>query len=214
MLDGAGQVRITDFGLAGMAGETVRAGTPAYMAPEQLAGSEVTAQSDIYALGLVLYELFTGQRAIEAKNVAELRAQAGGRDPSAVTDRARAGPGHRSRHPALPRARSRAIGRPRRSAVAAALPGGDPLAAALAAGETPSPEMVAAAGESSALSPLLGHRRVARHAPLSRRLRGTLRHCADHPPVAAGEVAGGARGSRQRGFAAARLRRCAGRLRA
>ena len=42
------------------------------MAPEQLAGSEVTAQSDIYALGLVLYELFTGQRAIEAKNVAEL----------------------------------------------------------------------------------------------------------------------------------------------
>ena len=42
------------------------------MAPEQLAGSEVTAQSDIYALGLVLYELFTGQRAIEAKNVADL----------------------------------------------------------------------------------------------------------------------------------------------
>ena len=39
--------------------------------------------------------------------------------------------------------------------MAAALPGGDPLAAALAAGETPSPEMVAAAGESSALSPLL-----------------------------------------------------------
>src|SRR5918994_386625 len=72
MLDAAGVVRITDFGLAGASGETIRAGTPAYMAPEQLAGSEVTAQSDIYALGLVLYELFTGQRAIEAKNVAEL----------------------------------------------------------------------------------------------------------------------------------------------
>ena len=40
-------------------------------------------------------------------------------------------------------------------AVAAALPGGDPLAAALAAGETPSPEMVAAAGETSALSPVV-----------------------------------------------------------
>ena len=39
-------------------------------------------------------------------------------------------------------------------AVAAALPGGDPLAAALAAGETPSPEMVAASGETSALTPL------------------------------------------------------------
>ena len=38
-------------------------------------------------------------------------------------------------------------------AVAAALPGGDPLAAALAAGETPSPEMVAAAGEGEGLSP-------------------------------------------------------------
>ena len=41
-------------------------------------------------------------------------------------------------------------------AVAAALPGGDPLAAALAAGETPSPQMVAAAGETAGLSPRVG----------------------------------------------------------
>src|SRR5262249_60084601 len=41
-------------------------------------------------------------------------------------------------------------------AVSAALPGGDQLAAALAAGETPSPEMVAAAGEQSALQPAVG----------------------------------------------------------
>ena len=59
MLDGGGRVRITDFGLAGASGEAIRAGTPAYMAPEQLSGQEVTARSDIYALGLVLYEVFT-----------------------------------------------------------------------------------------------------------------------------------------------------------
>lgn len=67
MLDERGVVRITDFGLAEFAtairGHKVREGTPGYMAPEQLAGEEVTSRSDVYALGLVLYELFTGTRA-------------------------------------------------------------------------------------------------------------------------------------------------------
>ena len=73
MLDGAGKVRIMDFSLAAV-GEVkdVRAGTPAYMAPEQLSGQEVTVRSDIYALGLVLYEIFTGRRAFEAKTLTEL----------------------------------------------------------------------------------------------------------------------------------------------
>src|ERR687897_892529 len=88
MLDGTGRVRITDFGLAGISGEALRAGTPAYMAPEQLAGQEVTARSDIYALGLVLYEIFTGKRALEGSNLAELirrREQAEIVPPSAIT---------------------------------------------------------------------------------------------------------------------------------
>lgn len=153
MLDGSGRIRVTDFGLAGATGEVLRAGTPAYMAPEQLAGGEVTPRSDIYALGLVLYELFTGRRALEGSNLAEMIAQRetdGITAPSTIV---------RDLDPAIDRAIMRCIEtdpahRPASAlAVAAALPGGDPLAAALAAGETPSPEMVAAAGTTGALNP-------------------------------------------------------------
>src|SRR5215831_16456565 len=61
MLDGHGRVRITDFGLAIVAADETQAaeivGTPAYMAPEQFAGKGASVRSDIYALGLVLYEV-------------------------------------------------------------------------------------------------------------------------------------------------------------
>jgi Protein kinase domain len=154
MLDGNGRIRITDFGLAGVAGESIHAGTPAYMSPEQLAGGDVTPKSDLYALGLVLFELFTGHRALEGRTLAELiakREQAGITPPTEFV---------RDLDPAIERAIMRCLEPdparrpPSALAVAAALPGGDPLAAALAAGETPSPEMVAAAGETSALKPL------------------------------------------------------------
>src|ERR1700687_6224300 len=79
MLDGRGQVVITDFGLAGVAddirGAEVRSGTPAYMAPEQLAGKEVSTRSDIYGLGLVLYEVFSGKRAFGEKVAGVLHAR-------------------------------------------------------------------------------------------------------------------------------------------
>jgi serine/threonine protein kinase len=65
MIDGRGQVFIMDFGLAAVAdaiaGGDIRSGTPAYMAPEQREGREVTVRSDIYSLGMVLAEMFTGQ---------------------------------------------------------------------------------------------------------------------------------------------------------
>jgi serine/threonine-protein kinase len=153
MLDDAGKVRLMDFGLAAAgAVEEIRVGTPAYMAPEQLLGREVTARSDIYALGLVLYELFTGRRVFTASTLKDLveQHQSGALTPPSTIVNAL--------DPGIERAILRCLERePSRRpasalAVAAALPGGDPLAAALAAGETPSPEMVAAAGEGEGLS--------------------------------------------------------------
>jgi len=157
MLDGAGKIRVMDFGLAGVAasikGADVRAGTPAYMAPEQLAGREVSTKSDLYSLGLIIYEILTGKRAFEAATLPELMKQ---RESGTVTNPSTL---VRDLDPLVERVILRCLEtdpekRPATALqVAAALPGGDPLAAALAAGETPSPQMVAAAGETSGLLP-------------------------------------------------------------
>jgi len=158
MIDGRGQVVIMDFGLAGLAEQLqgdVRSGTPAYMSPEQLAGTEVTVRSDLYSLGLLLYELFTGKRAFEAASLLELTQMQERAQPLSMTSVAR------DLDPAAERIILRCLQpdprqRPTSAmAVAAGLPGGDPLAAALAAGETPSPETVAAAGETEGLPPKL-----------------------------------------------------------
>jgi hypothetical protein len=159
MLDGTGKIRITDFGLAEIAanlkGADAHAGTPAYMAPEQLAGKEVTPKSDIYSLGLVLYEILTGKRAFEASTLAELIKQ---RESGAITNPSTL---IRDLDPLIERVILRCLETdpdkrpPSALQVAAALPGGDPLAAALAAGETPSPEMVAAAGATEGIKPHL-----------------------------------------------------------
>ncbi len=149
MLNSQGEVLITDFGLAGVATEIsdIRSGTPAYMAPEQLTGREVTQRSDIYSLGLVLYELFTGKRAYEGKSYDEILQDGHDRAPSRPSTLVK------DLDPAIERVILHCLepnpnDRPSSAlSIAAALPGSDPLAAALAAGETPSPQLVAAAGE-------------------------------------------------------------------
>ncbi len=72
MLDDEGQVRLTDFGLAASVGTARRGGTPAYLAPELWDGQRGSVQSDIYALGLVLYEVFTGKRTFRARSYDEM----------------------------------------------------------------------------------------------------------------------------------------------
>src|SRR5262249_51157600 len=93
MINGRGQVSIMDFGLAAISGEVtgpeVRHGTPAYQAPEQLAGREVTVRSDLYALGLVFYEMFTGKHAFEARTLQELMRLQESATPSGMTTLAR-----------------------------------------------------------------------------------------------------------------------------
>lgn len=158
MLDQHGDVRITDFGIAALADEIerhdARSGTPAYMSPEQIEGQELTIKSDLYSLGLVLYEIFTGKRAFEATTLQELLQLR--RSDSTPTSPAQIVP---DLNPLVERVIFRCLERDpaKRPAsalqIAAALPGGDPLAAALAAGETPSPEMVAAAPKQGGLRP-------------------------------------------------------------
>ncbi len=157
MLDGRGRAKITDFGLADLAGRfagrDAGAGTPAYMAPEQLAGREATARSDLYALGVVLYELFTGRRPYAAGSRGELaRAQSESAPPRPSSRTAGIAP--QCEEAILRCLAVEPADRPASALqVAALLPGGDPLAAALAAGETPSPEMVAAAPGAGNVSP-------------------------------------------------------------
>jgi serine/threonine-protein kinase len=156
LIDERGRARIADFGLAGLVEDrrdlNVIVGTPGYMAPEQYAGQGTSTRSDVYALGLVLYELFTGKAAVavvKADGVAGLADRPEPPSPSTLVA---------DIDPTVERVILRCLEKdPARRpssaiAVAAALPGGDPLAAALAAGETPSPEMVAAAGDTDSIS--------------------------------------------------------------
>ena len=74
MIDSAGNAKLMDFGLAHLIadGSTGTVGTPAYMAPEQTQGEPIDQRADIYALGLVLFEIFTGSAAFTADTPIEV----------------------------------------------------------------------------------------------------------------------------------------------
>ena len=150
MIDGRGRARLTDFGLAvtlAEPGKFAFAGTPAYMSPEQLAGGALTPSSDLYALGLILYEMLTGRRFYEAKTLGELDSQHREAKPPRLGSLAR------ETEPRVERIVQQCLDEDPRNrpasarAVLSLLPGSDPMEAALAAGETPLPEAVAAAAK-------------------------------------------------------------------
>ncbi len=83
VFDASGRVQVVDFGIAlaerGASGSGSRGGTPAYMSPEELDGGPADGRSDLWALGLVLHEMLTGEHPFDAE------------DRKAVIDRIRAG---------------------------------------------------------------------------------------------------------------------------
>ncbi len=84
-----GTVKVTDFGSARVADTAatrsgVMMGTPAYMAPEQLAGADATPQCDLYALGVMLFELLIGRRPFEADSMGDLLARIAHQTPPRV----------------------------------------------------------------------------------------------------------------------------------
>lgn len=157
IIDSNGKARITDFGIAGVEAEiakdNLRVGTPAYMSPEQITGRDVSARSDIYALGLVLYEIFTGKQAFQADSIPELIKKQTSESPTNPSEFVK------GIDPLVESVIFQCIqkdpkDRPASALhVAMSLPGGNPLQIALDAGQTPTPEMIAASPKKGALKP-------------------------------------------------------------
>lgn len=113
MIDQGGNIFLTDFGIARHSESQTTtigvSGTPAYMAPEQIMGKPVAPTTDVYGLGIVIYEMLTGQRPFKGTEVAS---EDGG---PTINERIRFGhlnlapPNPRSLNPEIPDALARVI---------------------------------------------------------------------------------------------------------
>jgi serine/threonine-protein kinase len=94
MLQEDGSIKIIDFGIALLEGArrvtwrglSSTVGTPDYMSPEQLKGERGTASSDIYAVGIILYEMLCGKTPFDGENVFAVMNQHVSQDPPSILD--------------------------------------------------------------------------------------------------------------------------------
>jgi serine/threonine-protein kinase len=87
-----GSLKITDFGVARMTDNNstktgIVLGTPMYMSPEQLGAEDLTGHSDLFSLGVTLYELLAGEVPFKATNIAVLMTKITTEDPAAISKR-------------------------------------------------------------------------------------------------------------------------------
>ncbi len=94
MLQEDGSIKIIDFGIALLEGArrvtwrglSSTVGTPDYMSPEQLKGERGTASSDIYAVGIILYEMLCGKTPFDGENIFAVMNQHVSQDPPSILD--------------------------------------------------------------------------------------------------------------------------------
>jgi serine/threonine-protein kinase len=93
LLDRAARVKVADFGIAKMAGQSTELtmagsvmGSPQYLSPEQIRGEDLDGRSDIFSLGVVLYEMLSGKRPFEGETITTLVYQILHKDPPPVSE--------------------------------------------------------------------------------------------------------------------------------